>query len=312
MSYAVSGVGLIDRAVLEALADLGGTPGSLRPVRSSAVCELVEERSGIGLDTAYRALVTLTHSWERHLLLVDPRGNFGTPEGDPPAAARYTSARLTKVGELVLRSEQAGVSLPIGLIEGNMPTQGRRPAFDPYRILDAVEAVIRHPTITDEDLLAHAGGPVFPTGCEVIGDVDALIRGEEADLVFRARVGAIEWKGGVCVRIDHLPPGASSQEVAMAIKDRVERPLPGHPRLQAAMLPVRSLDFERDALVVTPNDDADLEELTVKLWTLPGVTTDWRRLRLSGPLNQLLRSAAASAPAEELLAAISEVRAALP
>lgn len=144
-------------------------------------------------DTAiYDSMVRLAQDWTMRYPLVDGQGNFGSMDGDPAAAARYTEARMSKAGGEMLTdldkntvdfrdnydgSEREPIVLPaklpnlllngqIGIAVGmatSIPTHNLR------ELVDATIELIDNPEATAEDLLKHVKGPDFPTGAVVYG-----------------------------------------------------------------------------------------------------------------------------------------------
>ena len=156
-----TGLGVLEVAVLSALAEVGAVPGAPRR-RTSEVLEVLERESGLGARYAYPLLQDLAAPWRLHLPLLDGEGNWGSQQGDPPADARCTEVRLTAVGALALAAERDEVGpVPLALIEGSLYRDGPVPPFDPARVVRALQS-------GDGD----AGGPVLPTGGTVEGDLE--------------------------------------------------------------------------------------------------------------------------------------------
>ncbi|MCJ8355694.1 DNA gyrase subunit A, partial [Novacetimonas hansenii] len=131
-------------------------------------------------------------SWSMRVKLIDGQGNFGSVDGDSPAAMRYTEARLAKAASFLLddidrdtvdfqpnydESEQEPQILPAAfpnlLINGasgiavGMATN--IPPHNPGEIIDATLALIERPDMTLDDLLEYVPGPDFPTGGTILG-----------------------------------------------------------------------------------------------------------------------------------------------
>ncbi|HSX45103.1 MAG TPA: DNA gyrase subunit A [Candidatus Saccharimonadales bacterium] len=140
----------------------------------------------------YDAMVRLAQDWSTRYLLVDGQGNFGSMDGDPPAAQRYTEARMAKAGGALLEdidketvpfrdnydgSEQEPEVLPAKLpnllINGQVGIAvGMATNIPPHNlseIVDATVTLIDKPDATLDDLLEHVKGPDFPTGGVVYG-----------------------------------------------------------------------------------------------------------------------------------------------
>jgi DNA gyrase subunit A len=165
-----------------------------------------------GNAAIYDALVRLAQDFSMRLPLIDGQGNFGSMDGDPPAAERYTEARLTKVAETMLEdidketvdfrpnydeTEQEPIVLPsrfpnllvngAGGIAVGMATNV--PPHNLGEVIDACCALIDNPQIDDAELYAYVPGPDFPTGGLILGR--AGIRAAQAtgrgSVIMRAR-----------------------------------------------------------------------------------------------------------------------------
>lgn len=145
-----------------------------------------------GDSSIYDAMVRLAQPWNMRYTLVEGQGNFGSMDGDEPAAYRYTEARMDKVGAELLvdinkdtvdfrdnfdGTEQEPVVLPAALpnllLNGQMGIAvGMATNIPPHNLSEVVDALIAqidNPEITLDELLKHIKGPDFPTGAEVYG-----------------------------------------------------------------------------------------------------------------------------------------------
>jgi hypothetical protein len=183
-----SGLGLIDVAVLEALSGRGARRGRAFR-RSSTVLTALAESTGLAQGYGYEFLVDLAQPWKTPVPLVDGRGNFGSQGDDPPASPRYTEARLSAAGQVVLAAERGEIApVPIGLINGNTYRQGTRPPYRPQGIIDAIRRVLHKPRTASQDIVDIVGPPDFITGCAVSGDVAGLAAGRRTEIRLEARV----------------------------------------------------------------------------------------------------------------------------
>ncbi|MBX3355358.1 MAG: DNA gyrase subunit A [Phycisphaeraceae bacterium] len=180
------------RRVLVAMHDLNLTPGR-KHIKCAKICG---DTSGNyhphGESVIYPTLVNLGQAWKTRYLLVDKQGNFGSIEGDPPAAMRYTEARMTAASVAMLedldketvdfrpnydeRLEEPTVlpgRFPNLLVNGSTGIAvGMASAMPPHNlseICDAIVAVIDQPEIGLEELMKLVPGPDFPTGGSIIG-----------------------------------------------------------------------------------------------------------------------------------------------
>ena len=145
-----------------------------------------------GDSSIYMAMVNMAQPWKMRYTLIEGQGNFGSMDGDEPAAYRYTEARMDKLGEELLAdieketvdfqdnfdgTEQEPKVLPAGLpnilLNGQMGIAvGMATNIPPHNLgelVDATVALIDDPEITLDGLMQHVKGPDFPTGAEVYG-----------------------------------------------------------------------------------------------------------------------------------------------
>jgi len=182
----------VHRRILYAMHDTGNLPD--RPYRKSAsvVGEVMGKYHPHGDSAIYDAMVRMAQSFSMRVRLIDGQGNFGSVDGDPPAAMRYTESRLAGAAMLLLNDiDQDTVDfiptydesreeprvlparIPNLLINGaggiavGMATN--IPTHNPGEIIDAVLALLENPDITLDELLKIVPGPDFPTGGLILG-----------------------------------------------------------------------------------------------------------------------------------------------
>ena len=144
-------------------------------------------------DTAvYDTLVRMAQPWSMRVELIDGQGNFGSIDGDPPAAYRYTEARLTKVAEEMLRDIDKGTvdfspnfdatknepkvlpsAFPNLLVNGGSGIAvGMATNIPPHNLAEVIQAttaLIKNPKLTIDQLMKYIPAPDFPTGGTIIG-----------------------------------------------------------------------------------------------------------------------------------------------
>src|SRR5438309_6031899 len=182
----------VQRRILWSMLEGGLRPD--RPHRKSAnvVGGVMAKYHPHGDQAIYDALARMAQNWSLRAPLIDGHGNFGSPEGDPPAAQRYTEARLSTMAMELLRDidaetvdfvpnydgyEQEPVVLPsrfpnllvngAGGIAVGMATN--IPPHNLGEVIDATIAQIDNPNITIAQLTKHIKGPDFPTGASIVG-----------------------------------------------------------------------------------------------------------------------------------------------
>lgn len=230
----------VQRRILYAMHRLGLTHGS-KPVKSARVVgDVIGKYHPHGDSASYEAMVRMTQDFVLRYPLVDGQGNFGSRDGDSPAAMRYTEVRLTKYAELLLSEVDAGTvdfrpnydgseqepvdlpaRLPLLLLNGASGIAvGMATECLPHNMREvgnAAIALMRNPSISVDDVIQHIQGPDFPGGGQLISsardirEVYATGRG-----IFRVRARwTIEQqaRGQWRMVVHELPPGASVKKV---------------------------------------------------------------------------------------------------
>ena len=182
----------VHRRVLFGMSELGVLSG--KPFKKSAriVGEVLGKYHPHGDTSVYDAMVRMAQDWSMRYTLVDGQGNFGSVDGDSPAAMRYTEARLTKIAEETLADldkntvdfrlnfddslEEPTVlptKIPTLLVNGSSGIAvGMATNMAPHNlkeVIDAICATIDNPEISIDDLLKYIKGPDFPTGAIIYG-----------------------------------------------------------------------------------------------------------------------------------------------
>ena len=209
----------VQRRILYAMHELGMRPNSAYKKSARLVGEVLGKYHPHNDAAVYDAMVRMAQSWSMRLPLVDGQGNFGSVDGDPPAALRYTEARLAAPAEEMLANlDQDTVDfhdnfdgslrepsvlparLPNLLINGasgiavGMATN--IPPHNPAEVCDAIIQLIDHPESTSEQLIRYVKGPDFPTGGIIMGREgirNAYTTGK-GQIIMRARAEVEETK----------------------------------------------------------------------------------------------------------------------
>ena len=197
----------VQRRILYTMLELGLTPD--KPHRKSAriVGDCLGKYHPHGDTSVYDAMVRMAQEWAMRYPLVDGQGNFGSVDGDSPAAMRYTEARLNKLGEAMMddlykETVDFEPNFDNTLVEPKvMPTRipnllvngasgiavGMATNMPPHNlseVIEACDAYIDNPEITVEELMEFVKAPDFPTGGYIYG-VSGV---REAYLTGRGRV----------------------------------------------------------------------------------------------------------------------------
>ena len=182
----------VHRRILYSMEKNGWKPGS-KFVKSARITGDVMGKYHPHGDVAiYDAMVRLAQDWSTRYMLVEGQGNFGSMDGDPPAAQRYTEARMARPGQALLddidketvafRDNYDGSEQEPEVLPGKLPNLllngqigiavGMATNIPPHNlaeIIDATVTLIDRPDATLDDLLQHVKGPDFPTGGIVYG-----------------------------------------------------------------------------------------------------------------------------------------------
>jgi DNA gyrase subunit A len=239
------------RRILYAMHELGLYP----PKKHMKCAKICGDTSGNyhphGEAVIYPTLVHMAQPWAMRDPLIDPQGNFGSVEGDPPAAMRYTEARLTALGGSLMQDmEQETVdfvanyderlseptvfpaAFPNLLVNGGTGIAvGMATNIPPHNlgeVIDGICAQIDNPAITDSELMQHVHGPDFPTGCMVCGleGIKSYFKSGRGSLKVRGKVGLEELKGGrEQIVITEIPYNVNRallvERIAQLVNDRV-------------------------------------------------------------------------------------------
>jgi DNA gyrase subunit A len=235
------------RRILYAMHEL-----SLYPPRKHMKCaKICGDTSGNyhphGEAVIYPTLVHMAQPWAMRDTLVDPQGNFGSVEGDPPAAMRYTEARFTSLGGTLLDDLEKDTvdfvanyderltepvvfpaSFPNLLINGGTGIAvGMATNIPPHNLsetIDGICAQIDDPDISIEGLMRYIKGPDFPTGCLIQGSagINSYFETGRGSVRVRARVGTEEVKGGrENIIVTEIPFGVNRAELVKRIAELV-------------------------------------------------------------------------------------------
>lgn len=182
----------VHRRILFDMGELGVTSSGQTKKSARVVGDVLGKYHPHGDASVYDAMVRLAQSWSMRYTLVFGQGNFGSIGGDPPAAQRYTEAKLTQMGEEVLKDLDKDTvdfvpnfdgeyqeplvlpaKLPLLLLNGasgiavGMATN--MPPHNLGEVCDGIIAYIDNNDITTEELMQHIKGPDFPTGGSILG-----------------------------------------------------------------------------------------------------------------------------------------------
>ena len=209
------------RRILYAMHDL-----SLFPNRQHRKCaKICGDTSGNyhphGEAVIYPTLVHMAQPWAMRETLVNGQGNFGSVEGDPPAAMRYTEARMTHLGAALMTDMEKDTvdfvpnydetrteptvfpaAFPNLLVNGGTGIAvGMATNIPPHNLVEVVDGIcaqIDNPEITLDELMKYMKGPDFPTGCAICGvsGIKQYLETGRGSMKVRGKAGVEELKGG--------------------------------------------------------------------------------------------------------------------
>jgi DNA gyrase subunit A len=234
----------VHRRVLYAMWTNGNRAG--RPYVKSAniVGAVMGDFHPHGNEAIYDTLVRMAQPFSLRYPLVDGKGNFGSVDDDPPAAMRYTEARLEKLAEEMLRELESDTvdfgpnyderkreplvlpaRFPNLLVNGSAGIAvGMATNMPPHHLgetIDAIVALIDKPDANVDDLMKHVKGPDFPTAAIVVGrsGIRDAYRTGRGRIVMRARAHIEELRGGKsAIIVTELPYGVRKGGDAGVIK----------------------------------------------------------------------------------------------
>ena len=237
----------VNRRILYAMNKNGWRAPHATVKSAKIVGEVMGNYHPHGDSSIYDAMVNLAQPWKMRYTLVEGQGNFGSMDGDEPAASRYTEARMDKIGGELLSdidketvdfrdnfdgTEKEPVVLPSAvpniLLNGQMGIAvGMATNIPPHNlgeVVDATVAQIDNPEITLDELLTHIKGPDFPTGAEVYGGAPMRQAYEtgRGSVTIRAVVSIEERKNGrYSIIITEVPYGMSKEGFVDKVRELV-------------------------------------------------------------------------------------------
>ncbi len=238
----------VHRRILYTMFESGLT--SDKPFKKSATCvgDVLGKYHPHGDASVYDAMVRLAQDFSMRYLLVDGHGNFGSVDGDPPAAYRYTEARLSKLSNEMLRDiEKETVDwdpnfdetkkeprvlpsrFPNLLVNGSSGIAvGMATNIPPHNLTEVINAcvcVLDDPECTLADLMDHISGPDFPTGGIIMGrsGIRAAYATGRGKVVVRARTEFEEFgKDRQRIIVTELPYQVNKRQLIKTIAEQVK------------------------------------------------------------------------------------------
>ena len=285
----------VHRRILFGMKQIGNTSDKAYKKCARVVGEVLGKYHPHGDSSVYGALVRMAQYWALRYMLVDGQGNFGSVDGDGPAAMRYTECRLRKIGEEMMQDLEKDTvdmqpnfdneeleptvlptRLPNLLVNGasgiavgmatNMPTHNLT------EVINACVAYVDNNDITTEELMDYIKGPDFPTGGIILGT--SGIR--EAYETGRGRIvirGKADIESGAThdkIVISEIPYGVNKAELIKYIAD-----LANEKKIEGIANANDESDREGMRIVIDVKRDANANVLLNKLYKLTQLQTSF-------------------------------------
>ncbi|MBP2690295.1 MAG: DNA gyrase subunit A [Muribaculaceae bacterium] len=278
----------VHRRVLFGMNEMGNT--SDKPHKKSANCvgEVMGKYHPHGDSSIYGTVVRMAQDWSLRYTLVDGHGNFGSVDGDSPAAMRYTEVRLSKIGEEMLadinsdtvdfqpnydNSKQEPVVLPTRfpnlLVNGAAGIAvGMATNMPPHNMTEAINAsiaVLENPEITVPELMKYITAPDFPTGGTIYGynGVKEAYETGRGRIVIRAKAEIESEANHDSIIVHEIPYGVNKAELIKYIADLVnEKKLDGIADINDES------DYKGMRIVIKLKSDANANVILNKLYKM--------------------------------------------
>ena len=220
-----------------------------KPFKKSATCvgDVLGRYHPHGDASVYDAMVRLAQDFSMRYMLVDGHGNFGSVDGDPPAAYRYTEARLSKIANEMLRDIDKDTvdwdpnfdetrreprvlpcRFPNLLVNGSSGIAvGMATNIPPHNLTEVINAcvcVLENPDATLSDLMQHVTGPDFPTRGVIVGrsGIRAAYATGRGRIVVRARTETETWgHDRIRIIVTELPYQVNKRQLIQNISEQV-------------------------------------------------------------------------------------------
>ncbi|WP_303013425.1 DNA gyrase subunit A [uncultured Bacteroides sp.] len=285
----------VHRRILYGMMELGNT--SDKPYKKSAriVGEVLGKYHPHGDSSVYFAMVRMAQEWAMRYPLVDGQGNFGSVDGDSPAAMRYTEARLNKLGEAMMddlykETVDFEPNFDNTLVEPKvMPTRipnllvngasgiavGMATNMPPHNlseVIDACDAYIDNPEITVEELMNFVKAPDFPTGGYIYGISgvrEAYLTGR-GRVIMRAKAEIETGQTHDKIVITEIPYNVNKAELIKYIADLVN-----DKRIEGISNANDESDREGMRIVIDVKRDANASVVLNKLYKMTALQTSF-------------------------------------
>ena len=285
----------VHRRILYGMIELGNTSDKAYKKSARIVGEVLGKYHPHGDSSVYGALVRMAQDWAMRYPLVDGQGNFGSVDGDSPAAMRYTEARLKKIGEEMMQDlyketvdfqnnfddtlQEPTVMptrIPNLLVNGasgiavGMATN--MPPHNLSEVIDACEAYLDNKDVTVEELMEYVKAPDFPTGGYIYGISgvrEAYLTGR-GRVVMRAKAEIESGQTHDKIVVTEIPYNVNKAELIKAIADLVNEK-----RIEGISNANDESDREGMRIVIDIKRDANASVVLNKLYKMTALQTSF-------------------------------------
>ncbi|WP_299210350.1 DNA gyrase subunit A [uncultured Dokdonia sp.] len=236
----------VHRRVLFGMHELGIRASGAHKKSARIVGEVLGKYHPHGDTSVYDAMVRMAQEWSLRYMLIDGQGNFGSVDGDSPAAMRYTEARMRKISEDMLADIEKDTvdhqlnfddtlyepkvlptRVPGLLINGasgiavGMATN--MPPHNLSEVVDGIVAYIANNDIEIDELMTHVKAPDFPTGGTIYGyeGVREAFKTGRGRIVMRAKASIEEVKGRECIIVTEIPYQVNKADMIKKTADMI-------------------------------------------------------------------------------------------
>lgn len=283
------------RRILYAMKELNLSPGGKTRKCSKIVGDTMGNYHPHGDSAIYGTLVNMAQNWSMRDILVIGQGNFGTPDGDPAAAARYTEAKLSGMGLSLMADLDKGTvdfvptydsehmepvvfpsAFPNLLVNGGTGIAvGMATNMAPHNlgeVVDGICATIDNPHITVEEIRQYIKGPDFPTGGDVLGysGIDNYFRTGRGSVRIRGKIDVEQTETGKdMLIIKEVPYGVNratlQERIAELYKEKILTDISG----------IRDLSDEKTYIEIELKRDARPQVVVNQLYKLTSMETSF-------------------------------------
>ena len=285
----------VHRRILYGMLDLGNTHDKAYKKSARTVGDVLGKYHPHGDSSVYGALVRMAQDWNMRHTLVDGHGNFGSVDGDSPAAMRYTEARLSLVGEAMMQDLDKDTvdmqpNFDDSLLEPTvMPTRipnflvngasgiavgmaTNVPTHNLSEVIDGCVAYIDNPEIDTDGLMEYIKAPDFPTGAYIMGmeGVRNAYETGRGRVVMRAKTNIETTAQHDQIIVNEIPYGVNKAELIKSIADLVNEK-----RIEGISNVNDESDREGMRIVVDIKRDANANVVLNKLFKMTALQTSF-------------------------------------